>query len=100
LSITARNTKSIPLKDAFESFLDVYNLKSKFNETYLVAYWEKIMGVTIARRTDKIYIKNNTLFLRLNSAALAQELVLAKSKMISLLNQEIGQELISDVVFI
>lgn len=100
MSITARNTKSIPLKDAFESFLDVYNLKSKFNETYLVAYWEKIMGVTIARRTDKIYIKNNTLFLRLNSAALAQELVLAKSKMISLLNQEIGQELISDVVFI
>jgi flagellar motor protein MotB len=100
LSITARNTKSIPLKDAFESFLDVYNLKSKFNETYLVAYWEKIMGVTIARRTEKIYIKNNTLFLRLNSAALAQELVLAKSKMISLLNQEIGQELISDVVFI
>ncbi|MCA0363731.1 MAG: DUF721 domain-containing protein [Spirosomataceae bacterium] len=100
MSITARNTKSIPLKDAFESFLDVYNLKSKFNETYLVAYWEKIMGVTIARRTEKIYIKNNTLFLRLNSAALAQELVLAKSKMISLLNQEIGQELISDVVFI
>ncbi len=100
MSITARNTKSIPLKDAFESFLDVYNLKSKFNETYLVAYWEKIMGVTIARRTEKIYIKNNTLFLRLNSAALAQELVLAKSKMISLLNQEIGQELISDVVFL
>ncbi|MBK6978268.1 MAG: DUF721 domain-containing protein [Cytophagaceae bacterium] len=100
MSITARNTKSIPLKDAFESFLDVYNLKSKFNETYLVAYWEKIMGATIAKRTEKIYIKNHTLFLRLSSASLAQELVLAKSKMITLLNKEIGQDLISDVVFI
>jgi hypothetical protein len=100
VSVTARNTKSIPLKDAFESFLKVYNLKSKFNETYLVAYWEKIMGVSIAKRTEKIYIKKGVLFLRLSSSPLAQELLLAKSKVIELLNKEIGEELIKDIIFI
>jgi predicted nucleic acid-binding Zn ribbon protein len=90
----------LPVKDAFESFLKAYNLKSKFNETYLITYWEKIMGETIAKRTDKIYINNHVLFLRLSSAPLAQELVLAKSKMIKLLNDEIGENLIHDVVFI
>jgi hypothetical protein len=99
MSVSARNTKSIPMKDAFESFLKVYNLKSKFNETYLVTYWEKIMGVSIAQRTEKIHIKNGVLFIRLSSPSLSQELLLAKSKMIILLNKEIGEDVINDVVF-
>lgn len=100
MSYTSRNTKSIHMKDAFESFLKVYNLKSKFNETYLVAYWEKIMGASIAKRTEKIYIKNGVLFIRISSAPLSQELLLAKSKLIQLLNAEIGETVISDVIFI
>ena len=100
MSYSARNTKSKPLKDAFESFLKVYNLKSKFNETYLVAYWERIMGASIAKRTEKMYIKSGVLFIRLNSAPLSQELLLAKTKLIQLLNTEIGEQVIIDVVFI
>ncbi len=100
MSYSARNTKTIPMKDAFESFLKVYNLKTKFNETYLVAYWEKIMGASIANRTEKMYIKSGVLFIRLNSAPLSQELLLAKTKLIQLLNTEIGEQVINDVVFI
>jgi Dna[CI] antecedent, DciA len=100
MSYSARNTKSIPMKDAFESFLKVYNLKSKFNETYLVVYWERIMGASIAKRTEKMYIKSGVLFIRLNSAPLSQELLLAKTKLIQLLNTEIGEQVINDVVFI
>ncbi len=100
MSTTSRNIKSIPIKDAFEGFLKAYNLKSKFNETYLVAYWEKIMGVSIAQRTEKIYISKGVLFLRISSSSLAQELVLAKSKMMKLLNEEIGENIIKDIVFI
>lgn len=100
MSYSARNTKSIPMKDAFESFLKVYNLKSKFNETYLVTYWERIMGASIAKRTEKMYIKSGVLFIRLNSASLSQELLLAKTKLIQLLNTEIGEQVIKDVVFI
>jgi predicted nucleic acid-binding Zn ribbon protein len=100
LSVSARNTKAIPLKEAFDSFLKVYNLKSKFSETYLVAYWEKIMGVSIAKRTEKIYIRKGVLFLRISSASLRQELVLAKTKLIKMLNEEMGEEIIKEIVFI
>lgn len=88
------------MKDAFESFLKAYNLKSRFNETYLITYWEKIMGASIANRTEKIYIRNGVLFLRISSSPLRQELVLAKSKLMELLNAEIGEAIIQDVVFI
>ncbi len=100
MSYTARNTKSVPLKDAFESFLNTFNLRSKFNESYLVTYWEKIMGASISRRTEKIYINKGVLFLQITSAPLRQELILAKSKLIKMLNDEIGEPLINDVVFI
>ncbi|MFC3810439.1 DUF721 domain-containing protein [Lacihabitans lacunae] len=88
------------MKDAFESFLKAYNLKSRFNETYLITYWEKIMGASIANRTEKIYVRNGVLFLRISSSPLRQELVLAKSKLMELLNAEIGEAIIQDVVFI
>jgi Dna[CI] antecedent, DciA len=100
MSVTSRTTKALPMKDAFESFLKAYNLKSKFNETYLVAYWEKIMGASIAARTEKMYINKGVLFIRISSAPLSQELLLAKTKLIELLNNEIGEKIINDVVFI
>jgi hypothetical protein len=47
-----------------------------------------------------MYIKSGVLFIRLNSAPLSQELLLAKTKLIQLLNTEIGEQVINDVVFI
>ena len=100
MSASARKTKSQTVGEAFEAFLNAYKLKSKFNETYLVTYWEKLMGVSIAQRTEKIYISKGVLFIRISSAPLRQELVLAKSRIISLLNAEMGEEIIKDIVFI
>ncbi len=100
MSATARKTKAQTMGEALEAFLDAYKLKSKFNETYLVTYWERLMGASIAGRTEKIYISKGVLFLRISSAPLRQELVLAKSKIVSMLNREIGEDIIHDVVFI
>lgn len=100
MSTTARKTKAQTVGEAFEAFLNVYKLRSKFNESYLVTYWERLMGQSIAQRTEKIYINKGVLYLRISSAPLRQELVLAKSRIISLLNSEMGEEIIKEVVFI
>jgi hypothetical protein len=95
-----RNNKALPLKQAIEDMLDMYKLRSKFNETYIVAYWEQIMGLPISSRTTEIYIKQKKLFVQLDSAPLRNELLLAKSKIVSLINKEVGEDIIDDVVFI
>ncbi len=100
MAYSSRKTKSQTVGEAIEGFLETYKLKSKFNESYLVAYWEKFMGSTIAARTEKIYISRGILFIRISSSPLRQELILAKSRIISMLNKEIGEETIKDVVFI
>ncbi|MCU0468644.1 MAG: DUF721 domain-containing protein [Arcicella sp.] len=95
-----RNTKALPLKDAIEDMLELYKLRSKFNETYIVAYWEQIMGLPISSRTTELYIQDKRLFVQLDSAPLRNELLLAKTKIVALLNKAVGEEIVSDVIFI
>lgn len=96
---SSRKTKAISLKDAIDSFLESFNLQTKYSETHLIVSWEKLMGKTIASRTEKIYIRDNKLFLKISSSPLRQELLMAKSKLIKLINQELGNHPVEDVIF-
>lgn len=87
------------LKEAIGELLNVYQLRGKFNETYLVTYWEKLMGTGIASRTSRIFVNNKKLYIQIDSAPLKNELVMAKSKLIELLNREMGEVVIEEVVF-
>ncbi|MCE6990217.1 DUF721 domain-containing protein [Dyadobacter sp. CY323] len=89
-----------PLKDAIEQMLDKYRIRNRFDQSYVVAHWDKIMGSAIATRTKKVYIKDRTLFLQIESAPLRSELLRAKSKIIELINREMNSSLVDEVVFI
>ena len=99
MKVNARSTKTVPLQEAINSFLESFNLTAKYNEAQLVSSWDKIMGKAIANRTESIYIKNGILYLKISSAPLRQELSLAKSKLIKLINEEMGKSLIDEVLF-
>ncbi|MES2733791.1 MAG: DUF721 domain-containing protein [Bacteroidota bacterium] len=97
---SARRPGTSTLKEAIGELLNTYQLRGKFNETYLVTYWEKLMGSCIASRTSRIYMNNKKLYIQIDSAPLKNELTMAKSKMIELLNREIGEVVVEEVVFI
>jgi len=89
-----------PLKDAIDQMLEKYRLRNRFDQSYVVAHWDKIMGSAIATRTKSVYIKDRTLFLQIESAPLRNELFRAKAKIIELINREMGSDLLEEVVFI
>ena len=95
-----RNSDVLTLKECIDELLKQYRLKSKFNQVNLIASWEKIMGKTISTRTEKIFFKDKTLFVQLNSAPLKHQLMAAKGKVIELVNKEFEEQLIDDVKFI
>jgi hypothetical protein len=99
-SETSRRSQATPMKDAIEAFLKSFDLKTKFNETYLIAFWERMMGKTIASRTKEIYVKDRILYLKIESSPLRQELFMAKTKLINLINKDIGESVVDDVVFL
>ncbi len=88
------------LKDAIGQLLKAYQLQSRFNETYLEAFWGRMMGQAIASRTNRLYVRDRKLYIEISSAPLRNELVTAKQKVIQLVNKDMGSEVIDDVVFI
>ena len=99
-SPTSRKADVSPLKDCIKELLDVYKLNGKINQTNIIASWEKIMGASIAKRTSKIYFQENKLFVKLNSAPLKQELTMSKSKIIKMLNEDAGSNVVEEIIFL
>ena len=86
------------LKEAITQLLKAYKLDDKLAERSLISSWKKVMGDMIARHTTDLYIKHKQLFVTLDSAGLRNELSLAKNKIIKILNEEAGAEVINDIV--
>ena len=99
-SQSARKAGTSTVGEAMRELLDTYKLKSKFEQTQLSNSWERLMGAPIARRTDKIFINDRKLYVKLSSAALKQELNLSKSKILSIFMREFEEVIVDDVVFL
>lgn len=95
-----RRSNSQSIASVIKELLDDYHLSSKLNEVHVVTAWDKVMGAAVARYTTEIFIKNRVLFVRMSHASLRQELTYGKDKIISMLNDEVGLEVILDVKFI
>ena len=94
-----KKTNEILLKDAITSFLKDNNLESKLNETRLISAWEEVAGKLISRHTTQMYVKDRVLFVKVDSAALREELTYQRSKLIKKLNHVVGIEAIDDIKF-
>ena len=92
-----RKSNDQPIKDVIGEILDTYKLKGKLDEVNLRNCWEKLMGKAVANRTKSISLKDGLLTIQVTSAPLSQELHFATAKIISVLNREIGEEIIREV---
>ena len=86
------------LKNAIGDFLKAANLSGKLAEQKVIDGWEKIMGKMIAKHTRQISIYDKKLFLQIDSAPLKQELFYSREKIIKMMNEEAGEEVIKEVV--
>lgn len=96
--MTKDNT--VTFGDAFKKFLKDEHLEQRFNERKVISMWKELMGDMIANRTLKLFIKDKILFVTLSSAPLKQELTGARQKVIEVINNKVGSEVIKDVRFL
>lgn len=96
---TERKSGTSSLKEAIDAMLDSYKLRGKFDETKLISSWETMMGKPISRRTEKLFIKEKVLFVKLNSAPLRHELTISKTKVLEIIHRNFNKSLVKDVKF-
>jgi hypothetical protein len=86
------------MQEAMKQFLQQSRLKGDIQALQIEDIWEKIMGKTIAKYTDKIQIIKGTLFISSQVAPLKNELLFQKEKIIERVNEALGEKVIKDVV--
>jgi predicted nucleic acid-binding Zn ribbon protein len=95
-----RHSNDMPLKEVIEEFINAFSLSDKLNEVEINNLWTKIAGKMISKHTKKLTVRNNKLFVELDSSALKQELSFSKSKILDKINSTLEKDLIEDIVFI
>ncbi|MCX6292625.1 MAG: DUF721 domain-containing protein [Bacteroidetes bacterium] len=91
-------TNDRSIKDAINGMLKEFHLDRKVNEIRLVSSWEKVMGKTVSNRTTNLYVRDKKLFVSLSSASLREELHHSREKIVRLLNEESGSDIIDEIV--
>ena len=94
-----KKDNQIKLGDALKELMDTYKLNVKMNEVRLYEAWDKILGPTIANHTVSKQLIEGRFIIRLDSAALRNELAFSKSKLIQSLNDELGTEMVKEIMF-
>jgi predicted nucleic acid-binding Zn ribbon protein len=95
-----RKKDAAPMADAFQDLLKAYRLEDTYQEKLLISSWPELVGKTIADRTSNVYIKDKKLFVKITSGPVKKELQLNKSKVIALIESQIGKGIVDDVIFL
>lgn len=94
-----KKENQIKLGDALKELMDTYKLNAKMNEVRLYEAWDRVLGPTIANHTVSKQLIDGRLLIRLDSAALRNELSFSKSKLVNTLNEELGTEMVKEIMF-
>lgn len=95
-----RENDSFHVKDLMSSFIKENNLSKGMQKIKIEESWEKLMGQGVASYTESVQLQNKTLIVKLTSSVLREELSYGKEKIISMLNEEIGGNLISKLMLV
>ena len=60
--------------------------------------WGKLMGKGVVSYTNSVILNGKTLIVNLKSSVLREELSYGKAKIVKLMNEELGEELISKLI--
>lgn len=93
-----RQKESLAVKDLMGSFIKENNLSKGMQKISIEENWNSLMGNGVASYTDKIEFRNGTLYVKLSSSVLRQELDYGKEKIINMMNDALGGDSIKKLV--
>lgn len=88
------------IKEVFQEMFEEYRMQEKITAEKAISSWGKVMGPSIQKYTEKIFIKNRSLYIKLSSPALKQELSFGKQSIIALINEELEKNFIQEAYLI
>lgn len=93
-----RQNSHLNMGDALNEFIKENKLQKGIDKVDAKAAWASLMGNGVNNYTTQVELRNETLFVSLTSSVLRQELSMGKSKIIAMLNEELGKDLVKKLI--
>jgi len=93
-----RNNEHLKLSDALADFVSKNKLQTGLDKVNARDVWNQQMGPAIEKYTTSLKLDGGTLYVQLSSSVLREELCYGKDKIIRLLNEALGKELITKLI--
>lgn len=87
------------IKDIILRNLRAQGLETPLLQRRLIASWPDVAGDMTASHTLDVWIKNQTLFVKMDSPALRANLSMQRQTLVTQLNEHVGSQVIADIRF-
>lgn len=84
--------------DILKEIIDANKLDKGLNQISVADAWKNLMGNGVNNYTRNVLLKGSVLYVELTSAVLREELSYGKDKIIKMINEELGREVVKDVI--
>ena len=89
---------NLKIDSLIKFFIKENNLENGLENVKIKDLWHEQMKNGIANYTTDINLKNGTLYIKLKSSVLREELSYGKEKIVKLLNEKLKKDLIKKIV--
>ncbi len=86
------------ISDVLKQFIEVNKLESGMDKIDVEQAWKTLMGNGVNTYTKEVVLKGTILYVSLTSAVLREELSYGKDKIIKMINEEIGKDVVKSIV--
>ena len=86
------------LSDALKEFINENRLEKGLEKIDARDAWIKLMGNGVNNYTSDVQLKGDTLYVSLSSSVLREELSYGKEKIKTMLNEELGRDIIQKII--
>ncbi|MCL2512183.1 MAG: DUF721 domain-containing protein [Bacteroidales bacterium] len=87
------------IKDLIESVLqDDNKLNKGFTDAQIANAWKKAVGEYVAQHTDKLFVRNETLYVNVSNSVLRQELHYKRSQISYVINGLLKKQVVKEIV--
>ncbi len=85
------------LSDALRSFISDHQLQDGLDQVRAAEAWTEVMGPGVANYTRKVRLQGSTLIVSLDSSVLREELSLGVSRIVEMMNEALGKDLVEKI---
>ena len=93
-----RNNEHLKLSDVLKEFVSENRLQDGLDKVDVKEAWASLMGNGVNNYTTNVQLKRDILYVDLSSSVLREELSYGKEKIITMLNESLGKEIIKKLV--